>query len=66
MAENRKMQHICRKYDAELQFDHGEVVGRVLPAAPTYISLWEEALDDSSSLMLAAMDVRERAFAFTR
>ena len=64
MAENRKMQRICRKYDAELQFDHGEVVGRVLPAAPTYISLWQEAIDDSSSLMLAAMDVRERASAF--
>jgi GNAT superfamily N-acetyltransferase len=64
MAENRKMQRICRKYDAELQFDHGEVVGRVLPAAPTYISLWEEAIDDTSSLMLAAMDVRERASAF--
>ena len=63
MAENRKMQRICRKYDAELQFDHGEVVGRVLPAAPTYISLWQEAIDDSSSLMLAAMDVRERASA---
>jgi GNAT superfamily N-acetyltransferase len=64
MAENRKMQRICRKYDAELQFDHGEVVGRVLPAAPTYISLWQEAIDDTSSLMLAALDVRERASAF--
>jgi GNAT superfamily N-acetyltransferase len=64
LAENRKMQRICRKYDAELQFDHGEVVGRVLPALPTYISLWQEALDDSSSLMLTAMDMRERASAF--
>ena len=66
VAENRKMQRICRKYGAELHFDHGEVVGRVLPALPTYISLWQEALDNSSSLMLTAMDLRERSAAFRR
>ena len=60
------MQRLCRKYEAELHFDHGEVVGRVLPSAPTYISLWQEALDDSSGFMLAAMDMRERAAAFMR
>jgi len=66
LAENHKMQRICRKYEAELHFDHGEVVGRVLPSAPTYISLWQEVLDDSSGFMLAAMDMRERAAAFMR
>ena len=50
MAENHKMQRLCRKYEADLHFDHGEVVGRVLPALPTYISLWQEALDDFERL----------------
>ncbi len=66
MAENHKMQRICRKFEAELHFDHGEVVGRVLPALPTYISLWQEALDDSRGFMLAAMDMRQRPAAVMR
>lgn len=60
LAENYKMQRICRKFDAELHFDHGEVVGRIIPAVPTYISLWQEAIDDSNGFLLAAMDVRKR------
>jgi GNAT superfamily N-acetyltransferase len=57
LAENHKMQRICRKFEAELHFDHGEVVGRVLPASPTYISLWQEAVDDSSGFVMAVLDV---------
>jgi GNAT superfamily N-acetyltransferase len=57
LAENHKMQRICRKFDAELHFDHGEVVGRVLPALPTYISLWEEAVDDSNGFVMAVLDL---------
>ncbi len=61
LAENHKMQRICRKYEAELHFDHGEVVGRVLPALPTYASLWEEAIDDSNGFVLAVLDLPVRA-----
>jgi GNAT superfamily N-acetyltransferase len=57
LAENHKMQRICRKFQAELHFDHGEVVGRVLPALPTYISLWEEAFDDSNGFVMAVLDL---------
>jgi GNAT superfamily N-acetyltransferase len=57
LAENHKMQRICRKYEAELVFDHGEVVGRVIPALPTYISLWEEAVDDSNGFVMAVLDL---------
>ncbi|MGO9545494.1 MAG: GNAT family N-acetyltransferase [Rhodomicrobium sp.] len=57
LAENHKMQRLCRKYEADLHFDHGDVVGRVLPALPTYISLWEEAVDDSSGFVLAVLDL---------
>jgi GNAT superfamily N-acetyltransferase len=60
LAENHKMQRICRKYEAELVFDHGEVVGRVIPALPTYISLWEEAVDDSSGFVMAVLDLPEK------
>ncbi len=57
LAENHKMQRICRKFDAELHFDHGEVVGRVLPSVPTYISLWQEAMDDSNGFVMAVLDL---------
>lgn len=60
LAENHKMQRLCRKYRAELQFDHGEVVGRVLPATPTYISLWEEAVDESNGFVMAVLDLPYR------
>jgi GNAT superfamily N-acetyltransferase len=55
LAENRKMQRLCRKYEAEMEFDHGDVVGRILPAQPTYISLWQEAVENSSGFVNAAM-----------
>ncbi len=57
LAENHKMQRICKKFRAELHFDHGEVVGRVLPALPTYISLWQEAVDDSNGFVMAVLDL---------
>lgn len=57
LAENTKMQRIARKFRAELHFDHGEVVGRVLPAVPTYLSLWEEAIDDSRGFVMAVLDL---------
>jgi hypothetical protein len=57
LAENHKMQRISRKYEADLVFDHGEVVGRVIPSLPTYISLWEEAVDDSSGFVMAVLDL---------
>ncbi len=61
LAENHKMQRICRKYEADLHFDHGEVIGRVLPALPTYISLWEEAIDDTNGFVMAVLDVPSHA-----
>lgn len=57
LAENHRMQRISRKFDAELHFDHGEVVGRILPAVPTYLSLWQEALDDSNDFVMAVLDL---------
>ncbi|MDX2263978.1 MAG: GNAT family N-acetyltransferase [Hyphomicrobiales bacterium] len=56
LAENRKMQRLAKKHEAELHFDHGEVSGQVTPAGSTYISLWREAVEDSAGFVMAVMD----------
>jgi GNAT superfamily N-acetyltransferase len=66
LAENHKMQRICRKFEAELHFDHGEVVGRVLPALPTYLSLWEEAVDDTNGFVMAVFDMPKQITAMVQ
>jgi GNAT superfamily N-acetyltransferase len=53
LASNRKMQHIAKKYEAELSFDHGEVVGWLRPSMPTPVSLWNEAVNDSTNHVMA-------------
>jgi RimJ/RimL family protein N-acetyltransferase len=57
LSENRKMQRIARKFDAELHFDYGEVVGHVKTPAPTPASLWSEAIDDSNGFVMAVLDL---------
>jgi GNAT superfamily N-acetyltransferase len=57
LSENQKMQRIARKYDADLHFDHGEVVGQVKTTGPTPASLWSEALDDSNGFVMAVLEL---------
>jgi RimJ/RimL family protein N-acetyltransferase len=57
LPENRKMQRIARKYDAELHFDHGEVVGKVRTPGPTPATLWSEAIDDGNGFVMAVLDL---------
>jgi GNAT superfamily N-acetyltransferase len=57
LSENRKMQRIARKYDAELHFDHGEVVGQLKTSGPTPASLWSEAIDDSNGFVMAVLEL---------
>jgi len=57
LLENRKMQRVAKKFEASLQFDHGDVIGRVKPGVPTYLSIWSEALEDGSNFMMAVMDL---------
>jgi RimJ/RimL family protein N-acetyltransferase len=57
LAENQRMQHLARKYEAELHFDHGEVVGKVIPSSPTYVTFWNEAIDDSNGFVMAVLDL---------
>jgi GNAT superfamily N-acetyltransferase len=56
LAENRKMQRIAKKYEADLYFDHGEVVGQLKPSYPTPLSLWSEAIDNGNGFVMAVLD----------
>ncbi|NJM34123.1 MAG: GNAT family N-acetyltransferase [Rhodomicrobium sp.] len=56
LAENRKMQRVAKKYEAELYFDHGEVVGQLRPSYPTPLSLWSEAIDNGSGFVMAVLE----------
>jgi hypothetical protein len=60
LAENQKMQAIARKYEAELRFEFGEVIGEIVPASPNYFTLISEAVQDQMSVMLAVLDIRRR------
>lgn len=60
LAENGRMQHVARKYDADLSFEVGEVVGEVTADYPSYYSLWKEAVDDSHGYVTAIFDLHSR------
>lgn len=57
LSENRKMQRIARKYEADLHFEHGEVVGQMRMPAPTPASIWSEAIDDGSGFVMAVLEL---------
>jgi hypothetical protein len=60
LAENGKMQTIAKKYEAELRFEYGEVIGEIVPNGPDYFSLLAEAADDRVGYMMAVLDLQSR------
>jgi hypothetical protein len=54
------MQKIAKKYDAILQFEHGEVVGHVAPSPAHYFSIWREAVEDEMGFVMAVLDLQRR------
>ena len=60
LAENRRMQQLARKFDAELTFDFGSVVGEVEAPHPTPLSLMRELVSDSHGFATAMLDVQSR------
>lgn len=60
LAENRKMQAIARKYDAILQFEHGDVIGEVLPSHAHYFSIWREVVEDEMGFVMAVLDLQRK------
>jgi GNAT superfamily N-acetyltransferase len=60
LANNRRMQELARKFDAELTFDFGSVVGEVTAAGPTPLSMLRELVVDGHGFAIAVLDVQSR------
>jgi GNAT superfamily N-acetyltransferase len=60
LADNKRMQQLARKYDAELSFDFASVVGEVAAPRPTPLSLMREILADGHGFATAVFDVQSR------
>jgi GNAT superfamily N-acetyltransferase len=60
LADNRRMQQLARKYDAELSFDFGSVVGEVAAPRPTPLSMMREIIADGHGFATAMFDVQSR------
>ena len=60
LAENRRMQQLARKFDAELSFDFGSVVGEVESSRPTPLSMMREVMADSHGFATAMLDLQSR------
>jgi GNAT superfamily N-acetyltransferase len=60
LADNKRMQQLARKFEAELTFDFGSVVGEVDPPRLTPLSLMREAVADSHSITTAILDAHWR------
>ena len=60
LAENHRMQQLARKFDAELSFDFGSVVGEVESSRPTPMSLMQELMTDGHGFATAMLDLQAR------
>ena len=60
LADNRRMQQLASKFEADLKFDFGSVVGQVDPPCFTLLSLTREMVADAHSVAAAALDVQSR------
>ena len=60
LADNAKMQAIARKHAALLRYESGDIVGEILPAQPSYLSLVQEAAEDRMGFIIAVLDLQAR------
>jgi GNAT superfamily N-acetyltransferase len=60
LADNQRMQQLARKFNADLSFDFGSVVGEVSTPRPTPLSLVREFVADSHGFATAMLDVQSR------
>ena len=60
LADNRRMQQLASKFEADLKFDFGSVVGEVDPPRLTLLSLTREMVTDAHSVATAFLDVQYR------
>jgi GNAT superfamily N-acetyltransferase len=62
LADNQRMQQLARKFDADLKFDFGSVIGEVDPPRSTLLSLMREASADSHGVAAAMFEAQSRMF----
>jgi GNAT superfamily N-acetyltransferase len=62
LAENKRMQQLARKFDAEFSFDFGSVTGEVDPPRSTLLSLLREVMADSHAITARVFEVQARLF----
>jgi len=60
LADNRRMQQLARKFDAELTFDFESVIGEVEASRPTPLSLIRELMSDGHGFATAMLDLQSR------
>ena len=60
LADNQRMQQLARKFEADLKFDFGGVVGEVDPPRSTPLSLMREAVVDAHGVATAILDAQSR------
>ena len=60
LGDNRRMQQLARKFDADLKFDFGSVVGEVDPPRFTVLSLAREWTEDAFGVVNAMLDAQAR------
>jgi GNAT superfamily N-acetyltransferase len=60
LADNRRMQQLARKFDAELSFDFGSVVGEVESSRANPLSLMQELMADHHGFATAMLDLQSR------
>jgi len=58
LADNQRMQQLARKFEAELKFDFGSVVGEVDPPRSNPLSFIREAMVDSHNIVTAILDAQ--------
>jgi len=62
LVDNQRMQQLARKFEADLKFDFGSVIGEVDPPRYTPLSLMREAAADVHGVATALLDVHSRFF----
>ena len=60
LGDNQRMQQLARKFEADLTFDFGSVVGEVDAPRSTPLSLMREAIADAYGVANALIDAQSR------
>jgi GNAT superfamily N-acetyltransferase len=60
LVNNARMIELARKFEAELKFDFGSVIGEVEAAHPTPLSVWRELVADTHGFATAMLDVQAK------